>query len=47
MSIKHVRVELLVHENDIERIMNILNTEFLHYGLRIHVEGDDAIWSDQ
>ncbi len=41
MNIKHVRIELLVHENDLDRIMNILNTEFLHYGLRISVEGDE------
>jgi len=40
MSIKHIRIELLVHEDDVQRIMNILNTEFLHYGLRVEVEGD-------
>ena len=40
MSIKHVQIELLVHEDDVQRIMNILNTEFLHYGLRVQVEGD-------
>jgi len=40
MSIKHIRIELLVHEDDVQRIMNILNTEFLHYGLRVQVEGD-------
>jgi len=41
MSLKHVMIELLVHENDLDRIMNLLNTEFLHYGLRISVEGDE------
>jgi hypothetical protein len=40
MSIKHIRIELLVHEDDVQRIMDILNTEFLHYGLRVEVEGD-------
>ena len=39
--LKHVRIEMLVHAHDIERITNILETEFLHYGLRISIEGDE------
>ena len=47
MSIKHIQIELLVHEQDLDRIVKILNTEFLHYGLSMRIEGDKAVWQDE